>query len=102
MSMKDKGKGIRKNDDYKLVPIRNKFQPLANFPPLSCKTIVTKPPTKPSQDNYFLKFTEHLFLTSYKITPPISSSETLSNEALVIRITLVIIHKNPDNFKNLF
>jgi len=67
MSKKDKGKGIQKNDDYKLVPTRYKFLPLANFPPLPYKTIVTKPPTKPSHDNYFLKFIEYLFRTSYKI-----------------------------------
>ena len=69
MRKKDKGKGIQKNDDYKIVPTKNSFQPLANFPPLPYKTVVTKPPTKPSNDNYFLQFTEYLFLTSYKITP---------------------------------
>jgi len=69
MSKKNKGEGIQKNDDYKIVPTKNSFQSLANFPPLPYKTVVTKPPTKPSIDNYFLKFTEHLFLTSYKIAP---------------------------------
>ena len=67
MSKKDKDKGTQKNDDYKIVPTKNSFQSLANFPPLPYKTIVTKPPTKPYQDNYFLRFTEHIFLTSYKI-----------------------------------
>ena len=69
MSRKDQDKGIQKNDDYKIFPTKNSFQSLANFLPLPYKTTVTKPPTKPSQDNYFLRFTEHNFLTSYKIAP---------------------------------
>ena len=67
ISKKDKGKGIQKNNDYKNVPTQNTFHPLTNFPPLPYNTIVTKPPAKPSQDNYFLRFTKQLFLTSYKI-----------------------------------
>ena len=69
MSRKDQDKGIQKDDDYKIVPTKNSFQSLANFPPLPYKTVVTKPLTKPSQDNYFLRFTEHIFLTSCKIAP---------------------------------
>jgi len=69
MSKKDKDKCIQKNDDYKIVLTKNSFQSLADFPPLSYKTVVTKPPTKPSQDNYFLRFTEQIFFTSYKIAP---------------------------------
>ena len=56
MSKKDKDKGIQKNDDYKIVPTKISFQSLANFPPLPYKTVVTKRPTKPSQENYFLRF----------------------------------------------
>ena len=51
MSKKDKGKGIKMNDDYKIVPTKNSFQSLANFPNLPYKTVVTKPPAKPSRDN---------------------------------------------------
>ena len=69
MSKKDKGKGIQMDDDYKIVRTKNSFQSLAKFPPLPYKTIVTKAPTKPSRDNYILRYTEHLFLTSYKVSP---------------------------------
>ena len=54
MSKKDKGKGIQMNDDYKIVPTKNSFQSLASFPHLRYKTVVTKPPAKPSRHNYFL------------------------------------------------
>ena len=68
MSKKDKGKGIQMDDDYKIVRTKNSFQSLVKFPPLPYKTIVTKAPTKPSRDNYILRYTEHLFLTSYKVS----------------------------------
>ena len=54
MSKRDKGGGIQKADDYKIIPTENTFQPLPNFPPLPYKTIVIKTPTKNSHDNYFL------------------------------------------------
>ena len=69
MSKKDKGKGIQMDDDYKIVRTKNSFQSLAKFPSLPYKTMVTKAPTKPSRDNYILRYTEHLFLTSYKAAP---------------------------------
>jgi len=69
MSKKDKDEDIQKNDDCKIVPTKNSFQSRANFSPLPYKTVVTKPPKKPSQDNYFLRFTYHIFLISYKIAP---------------------------------
>ena len=69
MSKKYNGKDTQTNDDYKIVPTKHSFQSLANFPPLPYKTVLTKPPTKPSRDNYFLRYTEHLFLTSYKVAP---------------------------------
>jgi len=65
MSKKDKGKGIQKNDDYKIVRTKSSSQSLTNFPPLPYKTVATKP----SQGNYFLRYIEHLFYTSYKIAP---------------------------------
>ena len=69
MSKKYKGKDTQTNDDYKIVPTKNSFQSLANFPPLPYKTVVTKPPTKPSRDNYFVQYTEHHFPASYKVAP---------------------------------
>ena len=54
MNKKYEGNGIQTNDDNKIVPTKNSFQSLANFPNLPYKTVVTKPPTKPSRDNYFL------------------------------------------------
>ena len=49
---KDKGKGIRRAEDYQLqVPTQNQFLSLTNFPPLPYKAIVSKPTTKPTQDN---------------------------------------------------
>ena len=54
MSKKYNGKDTQTNDDYKIVPTKHSFQSLANFPPLPYKTVLTKPPTKPSRDNYFL------------------------------------------------
>ena len=102
MSKKDKGKGTQKNDDYNLAPIRNTFQPLANFPPLPYKTVVTKPPTKPSQDNYFLKFTEHLFLTSYKIALTSLFIRDLVQWSFGDSYHLSDNHKKTDNLMNLF
>jgi len=72
---KDKGKGIRRAEDYQLevpiqLPTHNQFQTLAQFPPLLYKSIVAKPPTKPTVDNvYVVRHTEHLFLTNYKAMP---------------------------------
>ena len=53
---KDKGKGIRRAEDYQqIIPtkllLQNQFQPLNNFPPLPYKAAVTKPPSKPMTDN---------------------------------------------------
>ena len=69
---KDKGKGIRRVEDYQLevpmqLPTQNQFQALTQFPPLPYKAIVSKPATKPTVDNaYVVRHTEHLFLTNYK------------------------------------
>jgi len=68
-SKKGKGKGIQKDDDYQIIPIKNTFLPLIDFPPFSYKTSVTNSLTKNSCDNYFARYTEQLFLTSYKIAP---------------------------------
>ena len=56
---KDKGKGIRKAEDYQLevplqIPTQNQFQTLTQFPPLPYKSIVAKPPTKPTVDNAYV------------------------------------------------
>ena len=46
---KDKGKGIRRAQDYQLqIPTQNQFLPPTNFPPLPYKAIVSKPSTKPT------------------------------------------------------
>ena len=72
---KDKGKGIRKAEDYQLkvplqIPTQDQFQTHAQFPLLPYKFIVAKPPTKPTIDNaYVVRHTEHLFLTNYKTMP---------------------------------
>jgi len=68
---KDKGKGIRRAENYQLqVPIQNQFLPLTKLLPLPYKAIVSKPSTKPTQDNaYYVRHTKHLFLTSYKTSP---------------------------------
>ena len=72
---KDKGKGIRRAENYQLevpiqLPTQNQFQALTQFPPLPYKTIVSKPATKPTIDNaYVVRHTEHLFLTNYKTMP---------------------------------
>ena len=68
---KEKGKGIRRAEGYQLqVPTKNEFLPLTNFPPLPYKAIITKPSTKPTPDNsYYIRHSEHLFLTNYKTIP---------------------------------
>lgn len=77
---KDKGKEIRKADDYQLevpiqIPTHNQFHALTNFPPLPYKTVIATPPSKPTLDNsYVVRHTEHLFLTNYKSMP---SSEVI-------------------------
>ena len=70
---KDKGKAIQKAEDYQLqVPVQNQFTPLTQiqFPPLPYKTAVTKPSAASSSNEYTIRFTEHLILTSCKPPPP--------------------------------
>ena len=67
---KDKGKGIRRPEDYQqIVSLQNQFQPLTNFPPLPYKTAVTKPASKAQDNSYTTRYTEHLFLTTIKGQP---------------------------------
>jgi len=67
---KDKGKAIQKAEDYQLqVPVQNQFTPLA-FPPLPYKQAVTNPTSSSATNEYTIRFTEHLLLTSYKPPPP--------------------------------
>jgi len=67
---KDKGKAIQKAEDYQLhVPVQNQFTPLA-FPPLPYKQAVTNPTSASSTNDYTIRFTEHLLLTSCKPPPP--------------------------------
>ena len=72
---KEKGKGNRRAEDYQLdipvqIPTHNQFHTLGNFPPLPSKTVVSKPPSKPTIDNsYIVRHTEHLFQTNYKSMP---------------------------------
>jgi len=68
---KDKGKAIQRAEDYQLqIPVQNQFAPLAKtqFPPLPCKTAVTN--LSSSTNDYMIRFTEHLLLTSCKPPPP--------------------------------
>jgi len=72
MSDKDKGKAIQRAEDYQLqVPTQNQFTPLqqTQFPPLPYKTAVTNPAAS-SYNDYTIRFTEHLILTSCKPPPP--------------------------------
>ena len=55
---KDKGKGIRRAEDYQIatpttLPLQNQFQTLSNYPPLPYKTVVSQPPSKPYIDNAY-------------------------------------------------
>ena len=106
---KDKGKGIRRAEDYQLkvpiqIPTHNQFQTLADFPPLPCKTVVSNPATKPTLENsYVVRHTKHLFLTNYKCMP---SSEVIKplikKKHLDKSILPQIIHKKRNNFMNSF
>ena len=73
MSKKDRGKGIEKSDNSKIIRhpgtfqdiqvlVQNKFDSLTNYPPLPFKTVVIGSSSKP-HDLYHIKHTEHLFLT---------------------------------------
>ena len=84
---KDKDKGIRRAKDYQLeVPMQlstyNQFQTLSQFPPLPYKSIIAKPPTKPTIDNaYVVRHIEHLFLTNYKTMPSPDVIKPLAQKA---------------------
>ena len=70
---KDKGKAIQKAEDYQLqIPVQNQFTPLTQtqFPPLPYKTAVTNPNSSSSTNDYIIRHTEHLLLTSCKPPPP--------------------------------
>jgi len=43
MSKRDKGEGIQKADDYKMIPTKNTFFPLLNSPSLTYKYAVIQP-----------------------------------------------------------
>jgi len=67
---KDNGKAVQKAEDYLLqIPVRKQFTPLT-FPPLPYKTAVTNPSSSGSTNDYVIRFTEHLLLTSCKPPPP--------------------------------
>jgi len=70
---KDKGKAIQKAENYQLqIPVQNQFTPLTQtqFPPLPYKTVITNPNSSSSTNEYTIRFTEHLLLTSCKPPPP--------------------------------
>ena len=70
---KDKGKAIQTADDYQLqIPVQNQFTPLAQtqFPPLPYKTVATNSNSSSSTNEYIIRFTEHILLTSCKPPPP--------------------------------
>jgi len=63
---------VQKAEDYQLqIPVQNQFTPLT-FPPLPCKHPVTNPSSSSSANDYIIRFTEHLLLTSCKPPPPIN------------------------------
>jgi len=67
---KDKGKAVQKAEDYQLqIPTQNQFTPLTNFPPLPYKNVVTNPSSSNPTNDYIIRFTEHLLLTSCKPPP---------------------------------
>ena len=67
---KDKGKAVQKAEDSQLqISVQNQFTPLT-FPPLPYKNAVTNPSSSSSTNDYVIRFTEHLLLTSYKPPPP--------------------------------
>jgi len=69
---KDKGKAVQKAEDYQLqIPVQNQFTPLS-FPPLPYKSAVTNPTSSSSTNDYIIRFTEHLLLTSCK--PPLPTN----------------------------
>jgi len=76
VTKKDKGKGIQKAYDHKIVrhsgtfediqiSIQNKFNSFSNYSPPPYKTVATGSLTKP-QDLYYTKRIENLFLTNLK------------------------------------
>jgi len=104
---KDKGKGIQKAKDYHLeipikIPTHNQFQTLANFPPFSYKTMVSKLVTKPTIDNtYYVRHTEYLFLTSYKTIPSPDILKALIQRTFGKKYFSTDDHKKPNNSTNL-
>ena len=76
---KDKGKSIRRAEDYQIaaptrLPLQNQFQTLSNYPPLPYKTVVSQPPAQPNTDNtYKIRFIEHLCLLLTKLNPHMRS-----------------------------
>ena len=68
---KDTGKAVQKTEDYQLqIPTQNQFTPLANFPPLPYKNAVTNPSSSNPTNDYIVRFSEHLLLTSCKPPSP--------------------------------
>jgi len=66
-----KGKAVQKAEDYQLqIPTQNQFTPLANFPPLPYKNAVTNPSSSNPTNDYIVRFSEHLLLTSCKPPSP--------------------------------
>ena len=76
---KDKGKNIRRAEDYQItpsiqqhpskIPVYNKYQPLDDFPSLPYKAAITSPAKSSKDNSYSDRHSEHLFLTIYKNTP---------------------------------
>jgi len=79
---KDKGKAVQKAEDYQLqIPVQNQFTPLTNFPPLPYKNAVTNPSLSNSTNDYVIRFTEHLLLTSCKPPPPTNIISSIVQKA---------------------
>jgi len=70
---KDKGKQVRKAEDYQLTPslsLQNQFKPLTNFPPLPYKAAVSQPQRTIPDLSYSTHHVEHICLTTHTTPPP--------------------------------
>ena len=90
---KDKGKAAQKAEDYQLqIPVQNQFTPLT-FPPLPHKNAVTNPSSSSSTNDYVIRFTEHLLVTSCK--PPLPTNIISS----IVQKTFGTNHFATDNLR---
>ena len=83
---KNKGKAVQKAEDYQLqILVQNQFTPLTNFPPLPYKHAVTNPSSSNSTNDYVIRFTEYLLLTSCKPPPPTNIISSIVQKTFVTK-----------------